>query len=151
VRLFVGIWPTDQVLDEVAALPRVGDARWTRRDQWHVTLHFIGEVDSPEPWIERVQEVASRFAPRTVTLGPATKILGKEVLMIPAAGLDDVAAGFSDEKFRGHLTLARRATRDLAGASFSAAFEAREIALIRSHLGDVPARYETIAVGAFAP
>jgi 2'-5' RNA ligase len=151
MRLFVGVWPPEDVLDAIAALPQVGATRWTRREQWHVTLHFIGDVDSPDVWVERVQEVASRFAPRTVTLGPATKILGKDVLMIPASGLDDVAAAFSDEKFRGHLTLARRASRDLAGEPFNASFAAREIALIRSHLGDGPARYETITVGAFAP
>jgi 2'-5' RNA ligase len=151
VRLFVGVWPTDDVLDVIAELPRAAGTRWTLRDQWHVTLRFVGEVDDPQPWVERVQEVAAQFAARTVSLGPKTTMLGRENLVIPAAGLDDVAAAFGAERFRGHLTLSRHATHHLAGAPISAAWEATEVALIRSHLGQGPARYETIARGAFAP
>lgn len=146
MRLFVGVWPPEDVLDAIAALPRVGEARWTRRDQWHVTLRFVGEVADAEEWVAHVQDAASRYGPRTVTLGPATKILGRDVLMIPVAGLDDVAAEFSEEKFRGHLTLARNASRHLAGTPFRASFDVRELAVIRSHLGNGPARYETIGV-----
>lgn len=148
MRLFVGVWPPADVLDAVAALPRVGDARWTRRDQWHVTLLFVGEVDDAEPWRARLQEVAAQYGARTVTLGPTTKILGRGVLVVPAAGLDDLAGAFGNDRFRGHLTLARNAPRDLAGTAVDASFEVRELALIRSHLGPSPARYETIATAA---
>jgi RNA 2',3'-cyclic 3'-phosphodiesterase len=151
MRLFVGVWPSEDVLDAIEAMPRTGEARWTGRDQWHVTLRFLGEVEDPTPWIERVHAVASQFPPRTVTLGPETKMLGRDVLVIPASGLDDVAGALTDERFRGHLTLARRAQRSLAGTPITAAWELRDIALVRSHLGGGPARYETIATGAFAP
>jgi hypothetical protein len=102
-------------------------------------------VADPAPWIERVGSVAAQFAARPVILGPKTTMLGRENLVIPARGVDDIAAALGAEKFRGHLTLSRHATRDLAGAPFSASWDVREIALIRSHLGAGPARYETIA------
>ena len=119
--------------------------RWTTRDQWHVTLRFLGEVDDPAEWIARVVEVAAGAAPRTLTLGPRTTMLGRENLVIPAAGVDDLAGALGADKFRGHLTLSRHATHHLAGEAFEAAFEVREIALIRSHLGSGPAVYQTIA------
>ena len=145
MRLFVGVWPPSDVLNAVAALPRAGEARWTRRDQWHVTLLFIGEVDDPAPWVARVQDVAASCGARTVTLGRATRRLGRDILVLPASGLDDIAAAFGNDRFRGHLTLARNAPSHLAGDAFEASFEVRDIALIRSHLGNGPARYETIA------
>jgi 2'-5' RNA ligase len=47
VRCFVAVWPPDDVLDDLAALPRPAAtyARWSTRDQWHVTLRFFGELD----------------------------------------------------------------------------------------------------------
>jgi 2'-5' RNA ligase len=151
MRLFVGVWPTEEVCDAIAALPRRAGVRWTRREQWHVTLRFLGEVDDPTEWSERIRTVAAQHPSRTITLGPKTTMLGRENLVVPAAGVDDVAAALGAEKFRGHLTLSRRATRDLAGDPFTASWHATEIALIRSHLGRGPAVYETIATGAFAP
>jgi RNA 2',3'-cyclic 3'-phosphodiesterase len=44
-RAFVAIRPTDAVLDDVDARSTsldLGDARRTTRDQWHVTLQFLG-------------------------------------------------------------------------------------------------------------
>jgi 2'-5' RNA ligase len=44
-RAFVAIRPPDTVLDEIDALSRsldLGSARRTTRDQWHVTLQFLG-------------------------------------------------------------------------------------------------------------
>jgi 2'-5' RNA ligase len=145
MRLFVGVWPSEEVLDAIGGLPRPSGTRWTSRSQWHVTLRFLGEVADPAPWMDRVATVASECAPRIVTLGPKTAMLGRENLVIPARGLDDIATALGSEKFHGHLTLSRHATRELAGTPFVASFEAREIALIRSHLGRGPARYETIA------
>jgi 2'-5' RNA ligase len=148
VRLFAGVWPPDDVLDLVEALPRPEGARWTRPDQWHVTLRFYGEIDDPDACIEELRAVSAAHSPRTVTLGPATKILGRGVLMIPVRGLDDLGAAFGNEKFTGHLTLAREAPRSLKGAPITASWDVTEICLIRSHLGAGPARYETIATAA---
>ena len=42
-RLFVAVWPPDDVLDRLAVLPRpeVDGLRWTDQDHWHVTLRFL--------------------------------------------------------------------------------------------------------------
>jgi RNA 2',3'-cyclic 3'-phosphodiesterase len=148
VRLFIGVWPPDDVIDTIAALPRPDGPRWTRPDQWHVTLRFLGDVADAEPWIALLRDVASQHSSRTATLGPATKILGRGVLMIPVAGLDDLAAAFGNEKFTGHLTLARDAARAFARAPIRARWDVRDIVLARSHLGDGPARYERLATAA---
>jgi RNA 2',3'-cyclic 3'-phosphodiesterase len=148
MRLFVGVWPPAHVLDLVEALPRPDGARWTRRDQWHVTLRFHGEVDDPAPYVTELDRIAARHAARTVTIGPATKILGRGVLMIPVRGLDDLGAAFGNDRFTGHLTLARNARRELQGAPIAASFAVTHLFLVRSHLGGGPARYETIATAA---
>ncbi|MEA2686121.1 MAG: hypothetical protein QOE93_1316, partial [Actinomycetota bacterium] len=46
-RLFVAVWPPAPLLDAVAALdrPAVPGLRWTGREQWHVTLRFLGAVE----------------------------------------------------------------------------------------------------------
>jgi len=47
-RLFIAIDLPDYVKEELAALQRndIRGARRTTRDQMHITLHFIGEVDA---------------------------------------------------------------------------------------------------------
>ena len=46
-RAFIAVRPPDAVLDAIAGCvagvrDAVPDARWTTRDQWHVTLQFLG-------------------------------------------------------------------------------------------------------------
>ena len=49
MRLFVALFPPEDVLEELAEFlaPRQevdSDLRWTTRDQWHVTLAFMPQV-----------------------------------------------------------------------------------------------------------
>ena len=46
-RMFIAAWPPSAVLDALDALPRrdVAGVRWTTREQWHVTLRYLGDVD----------------------------------------------------------------------------------------------------------
>ncbi|HMK13192.1 MAG TPA: RNA 2',3'-cyclic phosphodiesterase, partial [Acidimicrobiales bacterium] len=155
-RLFVAVWPADDVLEVIAALPRpsLPGVRWTSRDQWHVTLRFLGDagVDEVTGALGRV-----RAAPTEAALGPRTHRLGRGVLCVPITGLDDLAAAVIDatattgeppdhRTFRGHLTLARVEGRtkpplvDLPPRRWTVA----TFALVRSHLGGGPARYETV-------
>src|SRR4029453_17415359 len=102
----------------ISALPRperVG-VRWTRRDQWHVTLRFLGRVEQPA---QAAAALASIDVPRTeAVLGPDVTRLGRGVVCVEVHGLEEVAAavvnataavGRPPEKrpFHGHLTLAR--------------------------------------------
>jgi 2'-5' RNA ligase len=43
-RAFVAVRPPEHVLDAIADLPAV-PGRATTRDQWHVTLQFLGDVE----------------------------------------------------------------------------------------------------------
>jgi 2'-5' RNA ligase len=153
----------------VAALerPKVVGARWTTRDQWHVTLRFLGEVD--DALLGDVASAVGGLGRLTVTarLGPAVELLGPRVVPIPVAGLDEVGsrvidatAGFGrppeDRPFRGHLTLARLKgvrRRDLApllGTPIDVAWTVEELHVVRSHLSPKGARYESVALVSLA-
>jgi RNA 2',3'-cyclic 3'-phosphodiesterase len=161
LRLFIAVVPPDEVLDAVAALPRpeTEGLRWTSRDQWHVTLRFLGQVDG-------VADVTAALAGAALgrceaRLGPEIARFGRRVLQIPATGLDDLAAAVvaatgdigrppEDRPFAAHLTLARaRARRGvdlraLTGAGFDAAWWAEEVCLVESRLHPHGARYDVV-------
>jgi 2'-5' RNA ligase len=160
-RLFVAVWPTAGVLDAIEELPRPDEAgvRWTRRDQWHVTLRFLGE-SQVEPAAEALATVAwSAVAPVRVELGPAVSRLGRNVICLPAAGLEAlsgtvVAATASigeppdPRPFSGHLTLARLGRRGacrLAGHRFAGSFVVDEVTLVESRGGRGGPTYSMVA------
>ena len=160
MRLFVAVRPPDEVLDalEVLARPTDTPARWTTRDQWHVTLRFLGNVDDPDAVAAALHDATTRLAPVEATLGPQARMLGRGVVCLPVAGLDEIAhvviaatAVFGDPPdrrgFNGHLTLARTKGRihNRSSLDLSAAWTVDHVELIRSHLGRGPARYETLA------
>lgn len=157
-RLFVAVWPPDDVLDRVAALerPAVDGLRWTRPDQWHVTLRFLGQTEL-EP--ARAALATVDAPPAQARLGPAVGRFGHRVLHVPVAGLDAVAeavvaatAGLGrppeDRPFAGHLTLARVAKgalvdlRRVAGAALEGEWEVADVCLVESRLSPGGARYE---------
>lgn len=170
MRLFVAVWPPPPVVEVLGRLARPDhpSVRWTPPGQWHVTLRFLGEVDADDvPAVVRaLADVAAASAPRQVVMGPTTVRLGRAVLVVPVAGLDDVGSAAieatrsvgappSDRPFTGHLTVARGRGRanvpgSLAGEALTATWVADELALVRSHLGSPGARYETLASLPFA-
>ena len=133
MRLFLAVWPPDDVLDALAALDRPGDGRacgGPASDQWHVTLRFFGEVPVPDPMRRRHRR--PHRCPHDRPLGPATSLLVPRIVAVAVAGLDAVAdasdRGHSrhwrppqQRPFRGHITLARlrnvprRAARRIVG------------------------------------
>jgi 2'-5' RNA ligase len=162
VRLFVAVWPSSQVLRRLATLdrPEAPGLRWTTRDQWHVTLRFLGAVD-----VELVSEVtaaldavAQGMKHRIVEAGPTIERLGSSVLCVPVAGLDDLARGVVEatagfgrppeaRTFHGHLTLARakrRLPRALTGTPFAARWRVSELTLVQSRTHPHGARYEIV-------
>ena len=160
MRLFVAVRPPDEVLDRLAAISRVDAAgvRWTTRDQWHVTLRFLGHVDDPEPVIAALHDSVRSLSPVDVTIGPHAGMLGRGVVHLPVDGLEEIArvvvaatADFGDppdrRRFKGHLTLARTKGRvqNLSSLELSASWRVDHVELICSHLGRGPARYETLA------
>lgn len=150
MRLFVAVWPSDDVVDALRRVgrPAMDGVRWTRSEQWHVTLQFLGEVDDGTDAIAAEwQAVAAGHAPRTVHAGPATHCFGRSVLVVPVDGLDDVGRDSEGQPFTGHLTLARsrrRNLRPLAGEPFAASWRVDEITLVRSHTKPEGPVYEVI-------
>jgi 2'-5' RNA ligase len=175
MRLFVAVTPPPQVLDELrsataamrAAHPRL---RWTRPDQWHLTLTFLGEVDDEAraDVSGRLGRTAARHPPMRLALHGAGRF-GDRVLWTRVAGDLEALRGLAasvraassragidveDRPYRPHLTLARgREGADLrpvvdALAGFTGrSWTAGELHLVRSHLGAGPertSRYEPL-------
>lgn len=160
-RLFVAVVPPPGVVELVAGLPREErrGVRWTRPEQWHVTLRFLGKAPIEEA--RRALERVDALAP-VATIGPETRRLGRGVLCLPVTGLDALAAsvatafdqvGSHEEMrpYRGHLTLARagqgarRPFAGLVGVPLEATFPVGEAHLIRSDTAPDGARYEVVA------
>ncbi len=157
-RLFVAIWPPEEVLERLADIERPKDpgVKWVAPGNLHITLRFLGDADIDEV-IERLDDV---LLPRaTAVLGPAFDLRAERSIVLPVAGVDDLAevveqavrgVGTANERrrFVGHLTLARlgkKARPDRSvGRLFDASFEVDEIALVASTLADTGAVYETI-------
>jgi len=161
-RLFVAVWPPEDVLHALAGLarPEIPGLRWTGREQWHVTLRFLGAVDDPAPVVDALAEVG-RLAPIGAVLGPSVGRFGHRVLHVPVAGLDELAgqvvagtAGLGrppeDRAFSGHLTLARVAKcarvdlRPLAGEAVVGRWTVDDVCLVESRLSPTGARYEVL-------
>jgi RNA 2',3'-cyclic 3'-phosphodiesterase len=152
VRLFVAVRPPDEVLDVLAGLRRVErqGVRWTTRDQWHVTLRFLGVAAALDE---------ATLAACSAEAGPRVAVLGRNVV-VPVAGVEALAAGVIDatrgfgvpaerRRFRGHLTMARVSrgrTGGLVGEPIDVRFPVDDVRLVRSHLGAGGARYEDVHV-----
>lgn len=157
-RLFVAVVPPPEVLDLVAGLPRAErrGVRWTTRDQWHVTLRFLGEADPDEA---RDALAGVRAPACEAVLGPRVGRLGSHVLVVPVQGLDVVAADVvactahlgkppDSRPFFGHLTLARLKGSPACGLTDTevrARWPVSSVALVESHLHPTGARYEIVA------
>ena len=172
-RLFVGVWPSPEVVAVLSTLerPALGSLRWTSPERWHVTLAFLGSVA-----MARVAEAKDALAAAAAAagaapearLGPSTRRVGRSLLWVPVEGLQGLAgevrrtfaaflpdAGLG-EPFHGHLTLARARSRRavpawLAGVPIEARWVAREVRLVRSELDSSGARYTTLATATMAP
>lgn len=155
----MAVWPSEEVLDAIAALPRpkVPELRWTTRDQWHVTMRFLGSVDDVDAAVAAVRTIDAVAC--DVTVGPATGRFGKRILHVPTPGLEGVATATlaatahigepEPRPFHGHLTLARTRGRGtdlgkLAGTPISGGWRCEEVTLVASHLSPKGARYEVI-------
>lgn len=157
-RLFVAIWPPDDILDQFADMERPRDqgVKWVAQENLHITLRFLGDADEDDV-AARLDEVLLPIA--TAVVGPAFDLLGERSLITPVSGVDDLASvvrqavrGLGTEperpRFQGHVTVARLARRAQprrsAGRRFDARFDVNEVALVASTLHDTGAVYDTI-------
>ncbi len=125
-RLFVTLWPDEAVRDELARQRDVW--RWPRSatpvktDQLHLTLHFLGDVES-DLIPELSDALAVPFSPFALELGRPVQwphgiavlepLSASVALLHMHARLGKALAGMGiecDERpYRPHVTLARRA------------------------------------------
>jgi 2'-5' RNA ligase len=156
-RLFVAVWPPDEVVDELTALPRKDQrgVRFVPPENWHVTLRFLGEADL-DAVVDALDGV--RLPSALARLGPGVDVMSDRALVLPVEGLDELAEGVRGctahlgqeprRRFRGHLTLARlKPHADLPRAMGMYApteFPVVEVALVQSHLDPGGARYTTV-------
>ena len=180
MRLFVAIAPPPAVLDELDALAAPlrtarQDLRWTSREAWHVTLAFLGHVNSSAaarllPRLERAAQRHRRFRLAFSGAGAFPAQARANVLWSGLSGdrgalarlAQAVAAGASragapppdqGRRFQPHLTLARcRLPADVTEVVAALAgyqgqpWTADRIHLVRSQLGATqPPRYATLA------
>lgn len=127
-RLFVAIDLTDPVKDQVSTLlSGVPGAKWVRRPQLHLTLRFIGEVETAlfhaidealgsvesrafDMRLDGVGRFPTTGAPRVLWVGaqeqPALNRLYEQI----GAALETVTIKPDDRPFSAHITLARLKT-----------------------------------------
>jgi 2'-5' RNA ligase len=175
MRLFVAVTPPPEALDELSSATAAmrsarPELRWTRPDQWHLTLAFLGEVDDQAraDLSVRLGRAAAGHPPMRLALHGVGRF-GNRVLWTSVAG--DVVAlrrlaasvraaarrarvAVEDRPYRPHVTLARgREGTDLrpvvdALAGFAGhTWTAGELHLVRSRLGAGPertSRYELL-------
>lgn len=153
-RLFVAVWPSQEASEALAGLPRpdLPGVRWTAPERLHVTMRFLGDCREDDAVASLS---ALRLSSTEVILGPTVERLGRAVLVVPARGLDELAAEIisvtrhigqspPDRPFTAHLTVARYKGRPPEGYAppIHTAFTATEIALVRS---DPPGTYRNVA------
>jgi len=175
LRLFVAVEIPEQVKDEVegAFAPwreKLPKARWAPRENWHVTLKFLGRTwPRLMHWVPEQIEGAARaeapFRSRISGIGSFPSARTGRVLW---AGFDDeaavvkLAAAFEDaliaefpaEKrpFHPHLTVARSDPPVKLPATFAATpllteeWEVDHVVLFRSHLRRPAPWYEPMAI-----
>ncbi|MDQ3761470.1 MAG: RNA 2',3'-cyclic phosphodiesterase [Actinomycetota bacterium] len=176
VRLFVALRPPGEVVESLriatATLRDLApDLRWTRPEQWHLTLVFLGEVkdDVVDELARRLNRVAARHPPLSLALGGGGRF-GNRVLWTRVQGDRDGLRRLADSAtaaarrsrlpvehrpYRPHLTLARADTgadlRPLVErlASWQGSpWVATRLHLVRSRLGaavDGSALHEPLA------
>ena len=149
MRLFVAVELGGRAVEHVRALPRrsIPGVRWSAERTWHVTLRFLGELPSTEP-VEEALDAADLGLAVEARLGPRTRRLNPNVLVVPVTGVDDLAARvrvatadlglpLGEKGFDAHLTIARRRRRGArlpAGEPIDAAFPVDEVVLFSSTL-----------------
>jgi 2'-5' RNA ligase len=123
-RAFLAVVPppparawTDAAVHAAASV--VSDLRWTRSEQRHLTLQFLGPVDDPAAVAEFVADAARARQPFTLSLGGGGAFPNPRRASVLWVGvrqgsgeLTDLAENLSplsgdDRPYRAHLTLAR--------------------------------------------
>ncbi|MFV0306636.1 MAG: RNA 2',3'-cyclic phosphodiesterase [Desertimonas sp.] len=158
-RLFVAVWPPDEVAEELRALRRKDQRgiRFVPPENWHITLRFLGSAD-PDAVAGALD--AADLPGASAHLDAGVDLLFDRILAIPVDGLTELTgavesatAGLGTEgprrRFTGHLTIARCRKGAMMppalGTLVRGSFPVTEIALVESRLRPTGAQYQTVA------
>jgi RNA 2',3'-cyclic 3'-phosphodiesterase len=172
-RCFVAIPLGDELrlalrtmVDGLRDEPGAAGLRWTDPDSWHVTVAFLGsvEADRIDGTVALLRQVAAAHRPLRLATGGLGAFPSAGRARVAWYGVADPdgrlaslagdvrrALGVTGSAFRGHVTLARArrepvSVRELVDrASPEGTLVVDHLALMRSHLGGGPARYEALA------
>lgn len=173
MRTFVAIFPPPEVRKKLLRTARrlriIGEVRWTKTENVHLTLKFLGEV--PEESLDRIggalREVAGRHGGFEVEAGGFGAFPSMEKARVLWAGVGEGAAplrdlagdvenaleplgfGGEDRAYTPHITLGRARGRPVVlippgAASPAMRFSARSLELVRSVPGGGGVRYSTL-------
>ena len=165
VRAFVAVSLPEHIQAVLRAWrrPPCDGVRYTTPAQWHVTLHFLGEVPDTAAVLRQLRAVPTLLGPGrpvVAAMGPAVAWFpGRRVLQVPVGGLQELADAVArsvaatrspgSPPFTGHVTLARARGRGwgpswLAGAPMQGSFPVEEIGLWSSTLRPEGSRYQVV-------
>jgi len=165
-RAFVAVVPPPAVLDAVEAHLRAASfAGWreSRRQQWHLTLEFLGRVDDADDEVERLATIGAGLAPFVVRLGGAgafPDVRNASVAWLGVAegarelgGFATLVRSLGADRFHPHLTVARTSRRrdattlvaTLDAPTVGPSWEVDAVELIASDTHPSGARSTTIA------
>lgn len=161
-RLFVALWPPPKVIGLLSALdrPAVPGVRWSKPEQWMVTVRPLGYVPRRvvPPLVEVLQAELDGAPAVHCVLGPATRRIGGQWLGAPVGGLDELAAVVFEateelvpvthpQPFQADIVLARgRVPKELAGGPVRGSWIGSELCLVADRSSPRAARYENLAV-----
>ena len=165
VRAFVAVRVPGKIADELenflSELRPLAAIRWVRREQFHITLKFLGEVEHSvieqvkealepmkyfEPFrieLDHIGAFPSLASPRVLWLGgeKGARELGRLAKNVDDVLSDEVGLEKEAKKFRAHMTLARLKDTYLPeelvrrlGEVENFAWECGELVLMRSQL-----------------
>ena len=166
----MAVVPPDRVLDAIDAhVRRCSFAGWrpARREQWHVTLDFLGRVDNEVRVIDALTTVGRETAPFSIRLGGSGSfpqggkgkvvwlgvVDGERELHGLATAVRTALGSFDAQLFHPHLTVAR-SDRPRGARAIVAALDASPVGpswdvdaleLVSSDTHPSGARYTTVA------
>jgi 2'-5' RNA ligase len=173
-RAFVAVVPPAPVLDAIARVVAAAGSpppgwRWTPREQWHLTLQFLGRVDDAEAVVAAIQRAARSLPAFDARLGgggafPSARRAGvvwagvsggsdafTELAARVAVALEPLGYEPEPGRFHPHLTVARargRERRDgrvlveaLGAATLGERFGVDEVVLFESRTRPEGAQY----------
>jgi 2'-5' RNA ligase len=175
-RAFVAVRPPDAVLEAVEATltparkVMVGP-RWAERDQWHVTLQFLGPVATLAPVVHGLAAAVAELSPFRFQLGGSGAFPNARRARVIWIGAQEGAGSMAElatavtgalaligyeaesRPFRSHLTAARLrdpgdvtlALAALGDGPVGEAWTVEEIVLYQSRLSPSGSQYSVLA------